>query len=261
MKYKHVFAVCAYKDSPYLERCIRSLKAQTVPSHIILCTSTPSSYIDRIAWKYGIQVFVRQGESNIRDDWNYAYSMADGELVTIAHQDDMYHREYSANLMSAYKKYPDMTVFTTDYVIVKEGKLITGDAMLWVKRLLRLPLRFPDMNDRTWVKKLVFILGNPICCPANTYQKKALGEPLVRSEYSFALDWDNLLRLAVEPGRFICLERPLLYYRVHPDATTKACIRDNRREQEEREMFGRFWPKPLAGIIMNFYKAAYGEYE
>ena len=45
MRYKHVFAVCAYKDSPYLEQCIRSLKAQTVPSHIIICTSTPSSYM------------------------------------------------------------------------------------------------------------------------------------------------------------------------------------------------------------------------
>ena len=61
MRYKHVFAVCAYKDSPYLEQCIRSLKAQTVPSHIIICTSTPSSYIDRLAWKYGLQVCVRQG--------------------------------------------------------------------------------------------------------------------------------------------------------------------------------------------------------
>lgn len=66
MRYKHVFAICAYKDSPYLEQCIRSLKAQTVPSHIIICTSTPSSYIDRLAWKYGLQVYVRQGESNIR---------------------------------------------------------------------------------------------------------------------------------------------------------------------------------------------------
>lgn len=261
MRYKHVYAVCAYKDSPYLERCIRSLKAQTAPSPIIICTSTPSPYMDRMAWKYGLQVYVRQGKSNIRDDWNFAYSMADAELVTIAHQDDMYHREYGVCLMDAYRKYPDMTVFTTDYVIVKNGRLITGDAMLWIKRILRLPLRFPVMNDRTWVKKLALILGNPICCPATTYQKKALGEPLVDSKYQFALDWDNMVRLAGEPGRFICAERPLLYYRVHEDAATKACIADNRREQEEREMFRCFWPGPVADLIMGFYKTAYGEYD
>ncbi len=63
--------------------------------------------------------------------------MAEGELVTIAHQDDMYHRDYSARLLAAHRRYPDMTVFTTDYVIVKQGALITGDAMLWIKRILR----------------------------------------------------------------------------------------------------------------------------
>ena len=41
----HTFAICAYKDSPYLEACIRSLKSQTVPSEIICTTSTPSRYL------------------------------------------------------------------------------------------------------------------------------------------------------------------------------------------------------------------------
>lgn len=187
--------------------------------------------------------------------------MADGELVTIAHQDDMYHKEYVERLLAAYRAYPDMTVFTTDYVIVKNGRLITGDAMLWVKRILRLPLRVPALNDRAWIKKMSLIFGNPICCPATTYQKKLLGTPLVRSEYRFALDWDNLYQLACEKGRFICDERPLLYYRVHDEATTKACIVGGRRAEEEEAMFRRFWPGPVARLLMHFYKTAYGEYE
>lgn len=261
MKYKHVFSICAYKDSPFLERCIRSLAAQDVPSHIILCTSTPSPFIDRLAQKYGIQVFVRDGESNIRDDWNFAYRMADSELVTIAHQDDMYHREYAGELLKAYAKYPDMTVFTTDYVIIKDGRLIVGDKMLWVKRMLRLPLRVPALNHMSWVKKLSLVCGNPICCPATTYQKKKLGEPLVRSGFRFALDWDNLYKLACAKGRFICVERPLLFYRVHQGATTKACILNNQRQTEEEVMFRRFWPEPVARLLMHFYRSAYGEYE
>mgnify|MGYP000090870599 CR=1 FL=1 len=51
------------------------------------------------------------------------------------------------------------------------------------------------------------------------------------------------MRLAETPGRFICDERPLLYYRVHEDATTKACIRDNRRFEEERQDAWRLWPQ------------------
>lgn len=66
----------------------------------------------------------------------------------------------------------------------------------------------------------------------------------MRSEYSYALDWDNLVQLAERPGRFICREKPLMYYRVHDGAATKACMEDNRRAKEEREMFARFWPEP-----------------
>lgn len=261
MKHKHVFSVCAYGDSPYLEKCIRSLKAQSVPGHIIMCTSTPSPYIEGLALKYGVSLFVREGEPNMRDDWNFAYEMADAGLVTIAHQDDMYHREYTSRLMAAYETYPDMTLFTTDYAIVKKGRLITGGKMLWIKRVLRIPLRFSCLNGRTWGKRLALLMGNPFCCPATTYQKKILGEPLVRSGFRFALDWDNLYRLAGEKGRFICAERPLLYYRIHEEATTRACILDNQRELEEEAMFRRFWPEPVVRLLMHFYKSAYEEYE
>lgn len=44
MSHKHVYAIPAYGDSPYLESCIKSLKAQNVTSPVILCTSTPSPF-------------------------------------------------------------------------------------------------------------------------------------------------------------------------------------------------------------------------
>ena len=47
----------------------------------------------------------------------------------------MYHRDYSARLLAAHRRYPDMTVFTTDYVIemcirdrVKAAKIEAGNA-------------------------------------------------------------------------------------------------------------------------------------
>ena len=45
----HTFAICAYKESPYLEECIQSLMNQTVKSDILIATATPSKYIDDIA--------------------------------------------------------------------------------------------------------------------------------------------------------------------------------------------------------------------
>lgn len=42
---EHTFAICAYKESEYLEECIRSLKNQTVSTNIILATSISNKYI------------------------------------------------------------------------------------------------------------------------------------------------------------------------------------------------------------------------
>ena len=84
----HTFAICAYGDSPYLEECMASLACQRQKSEIICCTSTPSPYIEGLAEKYRIPLYVREGESGIREDWLFAYRKASGDLVTIAHQDD-----------------------------------------------------------------------------------------------------------------------------------------------------------------------------
>lgn len=257
----HTFAVCAYKDSPYLEACIRSLKGQTVPTDIILCTSTPSPYIEELGKKYGIPVFVRHGAANIKEDWNFAYHMADARFVTIAHQDDLYQKDYVRLLLDCFKKYPDMTLFTGGYAVVKNKKLASFEKVEFVKRFLRLPLRFPRLNHLSAVKKSVLIFGNSICCPSCAYHKEMLGEPLFCSPFHFALDWDTLYSLAEQKGRFICVEKPILYYRVHQAAATKACIEDKSRSKEELEMFRKIWPEPVVKVLMHFYKKAYEEYE
>lgn len=257
----HTFSICAYKDSPYLESCIRSLKKQTVPSKVILCTSTPSPYIQELADRYQIPVYIRRGESDIQEDWNFACHMADTKLVTIAHQDDMYSRHYSETVQNCWQRYPDTTVMTTDAVIVKNHQLQKPDQVELVKKLLRLPLRIPALNHLTTVKRSALRFGNPIMCPSCTYHKEMLGEPVFQSKYKFALDWDTMARLAERPGRWICIERPLLYYRIHEEATTKTCIRDHRREQEEADMYRKFWPEWMVRLLMKGYRRAYDSYD
>ena len=130
MSRTHAFVICAYKESPYLEFCMRSLRKQTVKSDIYLVTSTPSEYIDKLAETYRIPVFVRDGESSLKEDWLFGWRLAgaDHSLVTIAHQDDKYHPNYTEALLKAYEQYPDMTVFCSDYVVMKteEGVLSDG---------------------------------------------------------------------------------------------------------------------------------------
>lgn len=257
----HAFVICAYGESPYLESCVRSLLGQTVESDIICATSTPSPYIDRIMDKYHIPVAVRDGKSDIQDDWNFALAQADAEYVTIAHQDDMYARYYVEELWNAYEKWPDMTLFMTDAVTIYHGKLKRFSAKELAKKLLRMPLRLKGLADREWVKMAALKFGNPVMCPSCAYRKNYLPDPIFHSEYRYVLDWDCLVDLAKWPGRFICSEKPLLFYRVHDGAETKARIEDHSREREERQIYERFWSKKNVDLLMRFYKKAYGEYK
>ncbi len=257
----HTFAISAYGQSPYLASCIRSLKTQTVKSDIICITSTPCEYIEQVTERYQIPLYVRDGESDIQKDWDFAIEKANGTFVTIAHQDDMYERHYVEELIKAFEKWPDMTVFMTDAVTVKDGKLIRFDLKETVKKLLRMPLRLKGLADREYIKMGALKFGNPVMCPSCAYRKRYLPDPVFHSELRYALDWDCMVDLAKWPGRFICIEKPLLFYRVHDGATTKECIENHQREDEERLMYERFWPEKMVDSLMRFYRRAYEEYE
>ena len=256
----HTFVIAAYGESPYLEDCIRSLKGQTRPSPILCVTSTPGPKLQALLDRYGIPLIVREGESGIGADWNFALAAADSLFVTIAHQDDCYGKHYTEELHRAYEAWPDMTLFCTDAVLLRHGKRQYMSPMEAVKLLLRLPLRWKGYADRTGIKRLVLRFGNPIMCPSCAYRRNVLPRPFFREDLRFALDWDCLIRLADREGRWICAEKPLLCYRVHDGAATARCLQDHSREREEADMFAKFWPGLLVRLLMKGYRQAYGNY-
>ena len=54
---EHTFAICAYGESPYLDECIESVLTQTVPSRVVLCTSTPNKGIQDASEHFGVPLF------------------------------------------------------------------------------------------------------------------------------------------------------------------------------------------------------------
>lgn len=259
----HVFAVCAYKESPYLEDCIKSLLKQTYKSKIIICTSTPCDYISNIAEKYKLPLYVREGNSDIKDDWNFAYNCADAEFVTIAHQDDIYSKYYVEMFTQKIKKmktYKDVIMLLTDYLPVKSG-VKSKDINSKIRRILRSPLKVDRFSKSKWWRKMTLAFGNSICCPTVAYNKILLGESVFTSEYKFNIDWDTFLKLAKLDGKFLYIDKPLVGYRVHDGATSKEFIENNLRINEDTKMFEQFWPRFIARLIMIPYKKAYNTYD
>jgi len=253
---EHSFVICAYKESPYLEECILSLKGQIQTSEILMVTSTPNSHISALAEKYHIPLYINEGEKGITQDWNFGYSKADTEYVTIAHQDDVYVPSYTQNILRAMRKEPNALIAFSDYGELRNGEIVRNNTNLAIKRVLLTPLRLKALQKAYAAKHGVLSLGNPICCPAVTFHKKLLPDQVFVSHFRSNEDWEAWERLAGIKGAFVYVPSIQMYHRIHEGSETSAVIGENSRSQEDYEMFRKFWPEKVAKVLTKLYSAS-----
>lgn len=252
----HTFAVCAYKESPFLEACIRSLETQTVKSNIIIITSTPNQSIERLADKHRIPYIVNTGEGGITQDWNFAYDQArkaGAKYITITHQDDIYDKDYLETMLNYAKSVAKPLIFFSDYYEIRDGKKVVKNQLLTVKRLMLLPLRLRIFWNSRWVRRRILSLGSPICCPSVMFAAENLPEVIFKNGFRACEDWEAWEALSRLKGAFVYLPKMLMGHRIHEDSETSAIIGDNKRSDEEYKMYLKFWPSWIAGILVRQY--------
>ena len=251
---QHTFALCAYKESPYLEECIQSLQNQTVSSKIILATSTPCEYIENVCKKYEIPYYVNRGEHGITQDWTFAYHQCDTPIVTIAHQDDIYYDTYVEKLLEMAKKAKNPIIFSTDYDELRDGEIVHKNTLLKIKRLMMWPLRFSIWQKSIWMRRRILSFGSPICCPSVAYFRDNMPEVIFRNHFRTNEDWEAWENLSRRKGEFLYVGKPLMAHRIHEESETSATIRETGRGSEDMEMYLKFWPKWIAKILCKFYQ-------
>ncbi len=255
----HSFAVMAYGESPYLEACLNSLKNQSVSSAIYIATSTPSTYIESIARKMDIPVFVNQQNQGIAADWNFSLQQANTKYVTLAHQDDLYLERYAELSIKAAESFHDTLICFTNYSEVADGKERRGTLLLRVKLIMLwffMPFRKNILNP-FW-KKRFLSLGCPIAAPSVLYNLNNLSNFKFSSEFSINMDWDAWSRMATEKeGRFVYVNHNLLQHRIHADSATTKGLQANARQNEDLLMFKRYWPGSIAKILSTIYARSY----
>lgn len=250
----HTFVVCAYKVSVFLEECVKSVLNQTVKSKVILATSTPNDHIENICKKYSIEMFINPISSGgIGVDWNFAVSCCNTNLVTVAHQDDIYLPEYLENILYSYNPEKKQTIFFTDYAEIINGEVSPSNRNMKVKRFISKHFNSSILGEKKWFKKRLLSIGCPIGCPSVTVQTKFTGKSPYVTEKSFTLDWYTWLKLSTLDGVFTFVDKKLMYHRRHEESETSKCIGNNIRASEDFEMLQNFWPKPIAKLIMKFF--------
>ncbi|MGX7011910.1 glycosyltransferase family 2 protein [Lactococcus cremoris] len=251
---KHTFVICAYKESPYLEACIKSLLLQTSVkekiSTILIYTSTPNKYISSIATKYNLAVHTGIG-GGIGNDWNNALSATNTKYVTIAHQDDIYDPLYGKRILELFNSKENINLVFSDYYEIDENdERRKRNINLKIKTLA---LRILSLSDNKKYQRRIYAFGNFICCPAVSYNMEKLSDFKFDNTLKMAVDWDAWERIMKRSGFIRYIPERLMAHRIHSESETTNNTIDKNREKEEYDMFRRYWGENITKILMNFY--------
>ena len=249
----HTFVILAYKESKYLEDCIKSVLNQSLKTNVIIATSTQNDYISKLAKKYKLDIKVNRGQKGIGPDFDFAVNCVDTELVTIAHQDDIYDYDYAKEVVDAYNKQKKSIIIFTDYYEIRGEEKVYKNLNLNIKRILLRPLKNHKNSNKISRKRSALKYGNAISCPAVTFVKANVTKEIFTCDLKCNVDWYAWEKLSKLDGYFYFVNRPLMGHRISTESTTTEIIKDNKRTVEDYFIFCKFWPKWFAKIITKVY--------
>lgn len=250
----HTFVVLAYKESKYLEDCIKSVLNQNYKSNVVIATSTPNKYINDMAKKYNLKVKTNPNKGGgIGKDFDFASNCVQSKLVTIAHQDDIYDYNYSKFVVDMYNKYNDASIIFTDYYEIKGDRREYSNKNLKIKRILLLPLKIKHFGKYRFFKRWILRFGNSISCPAVTYVQQNVPENKFDVDMKCDIDWYAWEKLSRLDGRFVFVSDKLMGHRIDETTTTTKIISEGIRTKEDLIMFKKFWPLKISMFINKFY--------
>ena len=255
---RHAYVIPAFGHSPHLEACLASLRTQA-GSDVIVSTSTPFEGLAALVEANGARLRVHSPNTGIGHDWNMAFQAAEAPLVTIAHQDDTYSPGHAAVVTAAFDRKPGALLAFTDYRELLDDEVRPWNRTMLVKTLQR-EMAFMGRESVGSVagKRLLLRFGNPIPCPAVTFNKARIPHFSFRTDMRTNMDWAAWIGLAAGQGEFLYLRKPLVHHRIHPGSETTACIADGARAREDEDMFRALWPRSVARVLARMYAASYG---
>lgn len=253
----HTFVVPAYGYSPHFRDCLASLSNQTLPSRVVVATSTPVPEVEQVCGELSVDLVVHSPNRGIGNDWNQALSQAATRYVTIAHQDDIYYPRFTECTLAALARAPDGILAFTDYEEFTDAGPRQRSRLLLIKQAL-LEFAFLGRSRITtrFAKTNALRFACPIPCPAVTLDTRIHPDGFDES-YQVNLDWATWLAASQREGSFVWVRETLMGHRIHPESETSAAILDGRRSAEDLRILSQMWPAWLARMIVHSYSSAY----
>jgi glycosyltransferase involved in cell wall biosynthesis len=250
--------IAAYKQSPFLEACVRSLLAQSAPCNVIITSSTPTAALQKLAAQFQVPLRLNKIQAGIASDWNFALDQGANGLVVVCHQDDVYEPDFARHMLALWGTVPGLLMAISDHVELLPDGIRDHGLNLWVKRkLLMRAFRRSNVVSSGFARRRMLSFGNPVCCPGVVLNLDALAGFRFDATWQINLDWDAWERILRKPGQIGFINKRLVAHRIHSASETSAGIGDRRRDAEDLKMFQRFWPGWVAHLLMLFYRKSY----
>lgn len=258
----HSFIILAFEESPYLCECINSLKNQSVASQILIATSTPNKFISTVAREYNLPLFINKKQTGLAGDWNFALNLSKTNYVTLAHQDDVYERNYVEEMLKDLDDNENFLIKFSNYseLFNKNGEncIRSNSLNLLIKKVI-IFFNYQFKKELKTKKQKINLLGfgSPIPCPSVLYNKSLLKNFKFDPNFTINVDWQAWICMSQMDGSFLKTHQHLLLHRIHKDSETSKGIFSNKRYYEDLSCFEQLWPKNIAKFLQKIYKLSY----
>ncbi|MBX3465405.1 MAG: glycosyltransferase [Planctomycetes bacterium] len=215
---KVTIAFPTYRARPALFLpALEAALAQTFTDReVIVVDDGSDDEVLRAAAERGATVHRNAERQGLAGNWNRCVELARGELVNVAHQDDLMAPTFLARAVAALDAAPRAGFAHTAWRSVDETGAPTGER--WEH--LELDHLADFVRDgRDYFQRIV-TLHTPVCCPTAVYRRAALlGVGGFDRAYGFAADLDLFLRITLDHD--VAYVHEVLYaYRRHAGSTT-----------------------------------------
>ena len=173
-------------------------------------------------------------------NWNFAVEHARTSWVTVLHQDDVLHPDYTHIIAQLLQKYPYATAaFTHAQIIDAEGEPYSTLADRIKERLLkRVPGDDYVLSGESGSRTL--LRGNFIFCPAVCFNRERLGLHGFNERWRMVPDLELYLRLLIDGHQLAGSKQVGLYYRRHDEQATAKYQASGQRFDEEFALYRQF---------------------
>jgi glycosyltransferase involved in cell wall biosynthesis len=230
-------AIPYYSGLNYLRSAIESVLRQT-------CTNWQCIVIDDCGGESAeqlIQEFNSEKITYFRNDktlglssnWNRAVDLAETELITIFHADDLMGELFIENTLETFRNNPKIAAsHCRAHLIDAEDKKVASIGQI-IKNLVRVCLReeFPILKGDRGLRSIT--LADWIICPTLTYRTQTLKDLRFNNSLNFACDLELIAQLLFSDLIISSRNEYDYSYRVHHDNQTARMKNSGQRFQEE----------------------------